>query len=64
MNKEQLIKDLKVFLIMTICAMVFTALVKDWWLNYDINWIEEIIHWSLFSIVITFIINHTRLINK
>jgi hypothetical protein len=64
MNKEQLIKDLKVFLIMTICAMVFTALVKDWWLNYDINWIEEIIHWSLFSIVMTFIINHTRLINK
>lgn len=64
MNKEQIIKDLKVFLVMTICAIVFTALVKDWWLNQNLNWVEEIIHWSLFSVVMTFIINHTRLINK
>ena len=48
MNKEQIIKDLKVFLVMTICAIVFTALVKDWWLNQNLNWVEEIIHWSLF----------------
>ena len=64
MNKEQIIKDLKLFLIMTICAIAFTALVKDWWLNQNLNWVEEIIRWSLFSVVMTFIINHTRLINK
>ena len=62
MNKEQLIKDLKVFLVMIICAIVFTALVKDWWLNFDINWVGEIIFWSASSIVMTIIINHTRLI--
>ena len=60
--KEKLINDLKVFLIMTICAIVFTALVRGWLLNHDINWVEEIIRWSASSIVMTFIINHTRLI--
>ena len=61
--KKLLIKDLKLFLMMVVFAIAFTALVKDWWLNYHINWVEEIIHWSLFSVVMTFIINHTRLIN-
>ena len=60
--KEKLIKDLKLFLIMTICAIVFTALVRGLLLNHVINWVEEIIRWSGSSIVMTFIINHTRLI--
>ncbi len=64
MTKEQFIKDLKVFLFMAVFALVFNALVKGMWLDYDMNWVEEAIHWSLFSVVMTFIINHTRLLGK
>ena len=61
MNKAQIEKDLKVFLFMAILALVFNALVKGMWLNYDMNWGEETIHWLLFSVVMTFLMNHTHL---
>ena len=64
MNKEQLIGDLKVFLVMVILALVFNALIKGLWLNLDLNWVEETIHWVLFSAVMTFLMNHTRLLGK
>jgi hypothetical protein len=49
---------------MTILAFAFNALVKGMWLDYDMNWAEETIHWSLFSAVMTFLINHTHLFDK
>ena len=64
MTKEQFIKDLKLFLFMSVFALVSNVLVKGLWLNYDLNWAEETIHWVLFSAVMTFLMNHTRLLSK
>jgi len=64
MTKAIFIKDLKLFLFMTILAFAFNALVKGAWLDDDMNWAEETIHWSLFSAVMTFLINHTHLFDK
>ena len=64
MNKELFKKDLKLFLFMVILALVFNALIKGMCLNHDMNWVEETIHWSLFAVVMTFLMNHTHWFDK